>query len=135
MCSLRMLTFPLKVRRRRHYSDALVHGPLADPKVVVEPLLQIWRVGESFWLDAGAVPSPGGERGNVSGIFFQQWDWGGALIWGMTRCEGEGIRVMHGCGTREGWIFYLERGGIISRVGEWRRVEDIREAGGAAHAC
>jgi hypothetical protein len=48
------LSLALKVRRGRHDGHALVHGPFADPEVVLEPFLEVGRFGKLIWFYAGA---------------------------------------------------------------------------------
>jgi hypothetical protein len=50
-----VLSLPLKIRTRRKERDALIHDRLADPQVVVDPLLDARRLGELVRLHTGAV--------------------------------------------------------------------------------
>lgn len=49
------LSLALKVRARSEEGDALVHDCLADPQVVVDPLLDAGSLGELVWLHTGTV--------------------------------------------------------------------------------
>jgi hypothetical protein len=52
---IRDLSLPLKIRARGEKSDTLVHDRLADPQVVVDPLLDARGFGKLVGLDAGTV--------------------------------------------------------------------------------
>lgn len=45
-----LLPLTFKVRTRREERNALVHDRLADPEVVVDPLLDAWCLAELVWL-------------------------------------------------------------------------------------
>jgi hypothetical protein len=47
------LPLALKVGARCEEGDALVHDGLADPQVIIEPLLHPRVLGELIWLDTG----------------------------------------------------------------------------------
>jgi hypothetical protein len=47
------LPLALKVRTRREEGDALIHDRLADPEVVIEPLLHAGVFSELIWLYTG----------------------------------------------------------------------------------
>jgi hypothetical protein len=49
-----LLPLPLKVRAGPEKRNALVHDRLADPEVVVDPLLDARRLGELLGLDTGS---------------------------------------------------------------------------------
>jgi hypothetical protein len=49
------LSLPLKVRTRSEESDTLIHDRLADPEVVVDPLLDARCFAELVGLDTGTV--------------------------------------------------------------------------------
>jgi hypothetical protein len=49
------LPLPLKIRTRCKKGNALIHDSLADPEVVVDPLLNAWRFGELVGLYTGTV--------------------------------------------------------------------------------
>jgi hypothetical protein len=49
------LSLPLKIRTRGKKRDALIHDGLADPKVVVDPLLDAGGFGELVGFYAGTV--------------------------------------------------------------------------------
>jgi hypothetical protein len=99
------LTLALKVRRGGEDGDALVHGPLADPQVVIDPFLQTRCFCELFWLNTGTVPSPEGERVYVSATFYVWFVLcsgagrcvservAGSGVWSTAGEEGEGFRV------------------------------------------
>jgi hypothetical protein len=53
--ALLRLPLPLKIRTRRKERDALIHDRLADPQVVVDPLLDARRLAELVGLYAGTV--------------------------------------------------------------------------------
>lgn len=59
-------TFAFKVGRGGEHGDALVHGPFADPEVVIDPFLQAGCFCELFRLNTGTVPSSEEERVYVS---------------------------------------------------------------------
>jgi hypothetical protein len=85
------LTLALKVRRGGENGDTLVHGPFADPEVVIDPFLQARCLCELFWLNTGTVPSPEGERVYVSAtlcVFFGWWC-GEEFVDGLSSTAGE----------------------------------------------
>ncbi|KAF2270950.1 hypothetical protein CC78DRAFT_527912 [Lojkania enalia] len=111
LCSMvRRSSLALKVPRARKDSDALVHSPFADPKVVIDPFLEAWSLCEFLWIYAGAVRSPGGERGKVSANIpcVKEWEC-------MTGVERRGMKVLHGRGRREQEEEFVL--GFYSRVG------------------
>ena len=55
MVKVVFLTLALKVPRGAEDGDGLVHGPLADPEVVVDPFLEAGGLGEGVGFYAGAV--------------------------------------------------------------------------------
>jgi hypothetical protein len=70
------LSLPLKVRTRSEESDALIHDRLADPEVVVDPLLDARCFAELVGLDTGTVSA------RVSRVLFwyaQQFCGGGCI--------------------------------------------------------
>tara|TARA_R110002003_G_scaffold73_5_gene6838 strand:+ start:6188 stop:6385 length:198 start_codon:yes stop_codon:yes gene_type:complete len=50
-----LLSLALKVRTRREEGHALIHDRLADPEVVVDPLLDAGRFAELVGLYTGTV--------------------------------------------------------------------------------
>lgn len=60
------LPLPLKVRTRTEKGDALVHDGLADPEVVVDPLLDAGGLAELIWFysEACGAADAGEESGD-----------------------------------------------------------------------
>lgn len=53
-------SLPLKVSARTHQRYTLIHNRLADPKVVLDPALEVRRFGEGFGADARTAVLVGG---------------------------------------------------------------------------
>lgn len=53
--SVRHLPLPFKVRTRREKRHALIHDRLADPEVIIDPLLDAGGLGELVRLHTGTV--------------------------------------------------------------------------------
>lgn len=114
------LPLALEVTGGAHEGDALVHDDLANPQVVVKPLLHILRLADSLGFDTRST-SPGKWRVNVShgmlctstvDVARNKAKKGEGVVWTMLGLSGQG--------GREGMEGIREAGGALDASQEGR---------------
>lgn len=124
-------SLPLKVTARAHDGNALVHQGLADPQVVLDPLLDARRVGELLRFEARARRVRESDCADGRRVFSFQHArrWGARRErrreGGMRKWGEEGCRVRFvGIGTRQS-----DQSAFMRAVGvEWGEKLQVRVA-------